>query len=466
MMDVSSSPVSRPVQIIEPFQRFFKKFVTGSYPLFFATMLALIWANISAPSYQHIWHAEMTFALGPFQITKSLIHWIDEALMALFFFTVGLEIKREMLVGELASPKRALLPIVAALGGMVVPALIYISLNYGRPSYQGWGIPMATDIAFSLAVLAILGEKVPVGLKVFLSALAIADDLGAVLVIALFYTKEINGQSLLVSGVFLVALGLANRLWIRKTLIYALLGIGMWLAILGSGIHATVAGVLVALFVPARGRYDTDTFIQKVKGSLEAFECEPDSCGYTILLNQRHLNAVQAIDLACYDVETPLQRMEHSLQSWIALLILPLFALANSGLVLKGLNINEALTHPVTLGVALGLTLGKPIGISLGTYLAFKVLKTPLPSGVNWAHIAGVGLLGGIGFTMSLFISGLSFSTAQFTDFSKLGIIAGSIISGVLGLMVLHLGKASKRKDGIPLSRESTRRFKSEMKGL
>ncbi|MFH1481830.1 MAG: Na+/H+ antiporter NhaA [Pseudomonadota bacterium] len=445
MMDVSSSPVSRPVQIIEPFQRFFKKFVTGSYPLFFATMLALIWANISAPSYQHIWHAEMTFALGPFQITKSLIHWIDEALMALFFFTVGLEIKREMLVGELASPKRALLPIVAALGGMVVPALIYISLNYGRPSYQGWGIPMATDIAFSLAVLAILGKKVPVGLKVFLSALAIADDLGAVLVIALFYTKEINGQSLLVSGVFLVALGLANRLWIRKTLIYALLGIGMWLAILGSGIHATVAGVVVALFVPARGRYDTDTFIQKVKGSLEAFECEPDSCGYTILLNQRHLNAVQAIDLACYDVETPLQRMEHSLQSWIALLILPLFALANSGLVLKGLNINEALTHPVTLGVALGLTLGKPIGISLGTYLAFKVLKTPLPSGVNWTHIAGAGLLGGIGFTMSLFISGLSFSTAQFTDFSKLGIIAGSIISGVLGLIILKIGKVSKQ---------------------
>ncbi len=444
--DVSSTKLPGPPPVIESFERFFEKVVRGSYPLFFTALLALLWANVFSASYHSLWHAELTISLGHFQITRSLVHWIDEALMTLFFFTVGLEIKRELLVGELASFKRALLPIAAALGGMLLPAAIYAAFNYGTPTAKGWGIPMATDIAFSLAVLAILRNKVPLGLRVFLSAFAIADDLGAVLVIALFYTQEIVWQYLLVSGLFLVGLALVNRLWIRWTFVYALLGIGVWFFILGSGVHATVAGVLVAMFIPAKARYDTDTFLRQVKSYTEQFECEPGSCGYTILLNQEHLQAVQAIEEACHDVETPLQRFEHGLQPWVSFLVLPLFALANAGLVLEQLHVTDAITHPVTLGVTLGLVLGKPIGISLFTYLASRTMKAPLPSGIRWSHIFGVGMLGGIGFTMSLFISGLSFSTAEFAELSKLGIIMGSLVSAVLGLLLLSLIKAPLKK--------------------
>jgi len=440
------SEIPKPVQVIEPFQRFFKKVVGGSFCLFFTTLLALMWANLSSTSYHHVWHTELTISLGHLQITKSLIQWIDEALMTLFFFTVGLEIKREILVGELASPKRALLPIAAALGGMLFPAGIYIVLNYGTPAARGWGVPMATDIAFSLAVLAIIGTRIPVGLKVFLSAFAIADDLGAVLVIALYYTQSIVWSYLVICILFLIGLAVANFFWIRWPLVYGLLGVGIWFAILGSGIHATVAGILVAMFIPAKAKYDTDAFIRTCKVHLERFECEPGSCGYSILLNPEHLNAVHDIEVACLEVETPLQRFGYSLHPWIAFMILPLFALANSGVSLKDIDISVALAHPVTLGIMLGLLLGKPVGISLFTYLAFKIFKAPLPSGVRWLHIIGASILGGIGFTMSLFISGLSFSSDHFIEFSKLGIILGSLLSGALGLSILSLGNISKSR--------------------
>jgi len=365
--------------------------------------------------------------------------------MTLFFFTVGLEIKREILVGELASPKRALLPIAGALGGMLVPAGLYVALNYGTPAARGWGIPMATDIAFSLAVVAIIGARIPVGLKIFLSAFAIADDLGAVLVIALFYTQSIAWGYLAICGLFLMGFAVASLLWIRSPLVYGLLGVGIWFAILGSGVHATVAGVVVAMFIPARGKYDTDTFIGTCKAHLQRFECEPGSCGYSILLNPEHLNAVHDIKVACLAVETPLQRLEYGLHPWIVFMVLPLFALANAGLTLKGIDMSVAVTHPVTLGIILGLVLGKPVGISLFTYLASKTFKAPLPSGVSWSHIIGVSMLGGIGFTMSLFISGLSFPSGDFTDFSKMGIVLGSLLSGALGLAMLGLGSSAQR---------------------
>jgi NhaA family Na+:H+ antiporter len=305
---------------------------------------------------------------------------------------------------------------------------------------------MATDIAFSLAVLAALGSRIPLGLKVFLSAFAIADDLGAVLVIALFYTEAIVWKYVLVSVLFLLALALANFFWVRWTVLYAVLGIGMWFAILGSGIHATVAGVLVAMFIPARGKYDTDTFITKVHRNLDDFQCEPGSCGYTILLNRQHLNACQSIELACHDLQTPLQRLEHGLQSWIAFLVLPLFAFANAGLHFEGMDVFHAMGHPVTLGIILGLVVGKPVGICLFTYVAQRILKTPLGSGVGWSHIVGASMLGGIGFTMSLFIQGLSFSSAHFQEYSKLGIFVGSLISGVMGLLFLYLVLSGRRQ--------------------
>lgn len=423
---------------MDAFQRFFQRFVSGSYPIFAAAAAALIWANVAPHSYHALWHAELSVTVGPFGMARSLAHWIDEALMALFFFTVGLEIKRELLVGALSSPKQAFLPVAAALGGMLIPAAIYGLINAGTDTARGWGIPMATDIAFSLAILGLLGRRVPLDLKIFLSALAIADDLGAVLVVALFYTPAITWSYLGAAAGFVLLLGAANRLWLRWTLVYVLLGLGLWLTVLGSGVHATVAGVLVAMFIPARGKYDTDTFLREVRGHLEGFTCEPGSCGHTILLNRSHQEAVQSIELACEAVETPLQRLEHGLQAWIAYLVLPLFALANSGLVLKGLDMAAAARHPITLGILLGLSLGKPIGISLFTFLAVKALKAALPQALAWRHILGVSCLAGIGFTMSLFIAGLSFDRPDFGDYAKLGIIAASVLSGAVGFLILR----------------------------
>ncbi len=440
-------PLVRPLKIlflISPYQQFLKKIATGGVLLMGSALVALIWANLSPSSYHHFWHTDLTFSLGPLSISKSVQHWIDEALMTLFFFTVGLEIKREILIGELAQLRRAILPVAAAAGGMIFPALIYLFFNSGSEASTGWGIPMATDIAFALAVLSFVDKRIPFGIKIFLSALAIVDDLGAVLVIAIFYTKTIYWQYLFASLGFLLALGIINYLKINKTLPYALLGVGMWFVILGSGVHATVAGVLVAFFIPARGRYNTDNFIEKVQTYVAKIECPDGTCGHTRLVDQTHLNAVQAIEVACHNTMTPLQRLEHSLNSWVALLILPLFALANAGVVLGGLDVKAAFTHPVTVGVALGLLIGKPVGIFVFTFLTSKILRAPLSKGVTWIHIGGASILAGIGFTMSIFIGGLSFTNPEYIELSKFGIISGSLISGGLGLAVLYFSGQPK----------------------
>ena len=425
--------------LINPFHHFFKKIATGGVLLICSAFVALLWANLATNSYLSFWHTDVSFSLGPFSITKSVQHWIDEALMALFFFTVGLEIKREILIGELAQLRRAILPIAAAAGGMIFPALIYLFFNNSSAeAIHGWGIPMATDIAFALAALSLISKRIPFGVKIFLSALAIVDDIGAVLIIAIFYTKTIYWQYLLVSLGFLLALGVLNFINIKKTLPYALLGVGMWFVILGSGVHATVAGVIVAFFIPARGRYNTDTFVEEVQTYLGKIECPTGTCGHSILIDQTHLNAVQAIAVACHHTMTPLQRLEHSLNSWVALLILPLFALANGGVVLGDLDMVAALTHPVTMGVSLGLIAGKPLGIFLFTLLASKIMHAPLSKGVTWFHIGGASILAGIGFTMSIFISGLSFPDPSYLELSKFGIMIASMVSASLGLTVLY----------------------------
>lgn len=419
------------------FLRFFRQIARGGYPLFFAAIVAVLWANFFPSTYDTVWHTDFSLQFGRFVFSKSVVHWIDEALMAVFFFTVGLEIKREFLVGELSNVKKALLPVMAAIGGMVLPAGLYYWINSGGDTAAGWGIPMATDIAFSLAILSFLGTKAPVGLKIFLTAFAIADDIGAVLVIALFYTPEIQLPYLYIAAVFLAALFVANRRWIRHPLVFIILGTGLWFAVLGSGIHATIAGVITAMFIPAKGKYDTNTFVHNVKSQLAGFECDTNTYGHTILLNRVHQDAVIGIDMACRDVETPLQRLEHALQSWVALLVLPLFALANAGLAVKGLNLPEAAFHPISLGVFIGLLLGKPIGIYLFVWLSVKLFKTDLSPGLTWLNIVGVGFLGGVGFTMSLFVTGLSFSSPEYLDYAKLGIISGSILSGGIGFVIL-----------------------------
>lgn len=425
-------------QIVQPAQRFFQKEATSSLLLITATVIALIWANTPVfESYHHLWHTEISLTFGLSTISKSMIHWVDDGLMALFFFTVGLEIKRELLVGELSTPQKALFPVFAAIGGMVVPAVIYTAFNYGIPSASGWGIPMATDIAFALGAIAIFGRRLPVGLRIFLAAFAIADDLGAVLVIAIFYTKEIVWSNLAVCGLLVILLGVCNFLWVRSTLIYVIMGIFIWLAVLGSGVHATAAGVLVSFFIPARGKYDTDRFIQNVNKRLEAFQCAEQSCGFSILLNQVHLNAVKELEMDCQNVETPLQRMLHALHPWVAFLILPIFALGNAGLTFGQISLSEALTHRASLGIMFGLLVGKPIGITLFSYLSVKMKLALLPEGIRWPHIFGVSLLGGIGFTMSLFISGLSFTMPDLLNYSKLAVLTVSVVSALVGILFL-----------------------------
>ncbi|MFH1217155.1 MAG: Na+/H+ antiporter NhaA [Pseudomonadota bacterium] len=431
--------------IISPFQRFFKKLATGGFILFCTTVVAMFWANFHLEGYQHLWHMPLSISLGNLSFTKSVLHWIDEALMTLFFFVVGLEIKREILIGELSSARKALLPVAGALGGMMMPALIYTAINGNSDAAHGWGIPMATDIAFALAVLSFLSRRIPFGVRIFLSALAIADDIGAVLIIALFYTSTIHWAYLGFAAFLLVCLACANLLWIRHTLIYALLGLGIWWAFLGAGIHATAAGVIVALFIPARGKYDTDTFVKKVEAFLARFDCRDGKCGHTILLNQPHLNAVQAIELACHNTETPLQRLEHGLSAWISYLIVPLFALANAGVAIRADSLADTMQHHATMGVILALVIGKPAGITLFTFLASKLLKAPLSGGVTWLHIIGAGMLGGIGFTMSIFISGLSFQSTELIDMTKIGIIIGSLISAILGIGILLFADALTR---------------------
>jgi NhaA family Na+:H+ antiporter len=363
------------------------------------TVAALIWANSPfAGSYFHFWHMDLTFGRLGGLLAKPLHFWINDGLMALFFLLVGLEIKRETLVGELASFRKAALPIAAAFGGMIVPAGLYVVFNHGGPGASGWGMPMATDIAFALGVLALLGDRVPTSLKVFLAALAIADDIGAVLVIAFFYTAQISWPSLGAGGLFFVALLAANRAGARHLLIYAILGVGLWLAFLQSGIHATVAGVLLAITIPARQR----------------------TASRAVLTSN----------------ESPMLRLEHALIPWNRYLIMPVFALANAGVALGG-GAARSVVAPVSLGVICGLVIGKPIGIVLFSWLATRTRLAAMLDGIGWRQIVGVGMLGGIGFTMSLFIANLAFGEAPALETAKVGILVASVISGIAGAIVL-----------------------------
>lgn len=427
-------PIER---IVLPFQTFFKREASSGLLLILFTVVALVWANSPwADVYTNLWVTKLTIGPGSFGLAKPLLLWINDGLMAIFFFVVGLEIKREVLVGELASPRKAVLPIAAALGGMVVPAAIYSALNAGKAGAPGWGIPMATDIAFALGILSLLGKRAPLSLKVFLTAIAIVDDIGAVLVIALFYTAKITWISLAVAAVFLLLLIMANRLGVRHPLIYALLGIGLWLAFLKSGVHATVAGVLLAMTIPARTRINADQFLTSGRFFLDEFERSGED-GKNILTNRRQRGALQALETACQQAETPLQRLEHSLHPWVTYVIMPIFALANAGVSLGG-EVFAAFAHPVTLGVIAGLVVGKQLGITLTTWLVIKSNLTDKPAGVAWRQIYGVGWLAGVGFTMSLFIGNLAFSDPQFLSMAKVGILAASLAAGGMGSLILR----------------------------
>jgi Na+:H+ antiporter, NhaA family len=415
-----------PLQLLlRPVERFLATESASGVILIVAALVAFAWANSPwVELYGHMQHVEAGITLGGAGLHLSLAHWVNDGLMAIFFFVVGLEIKRELLVGELAGWQRAALPIVAALGGMVVPAAIYAWLNLGQPTIAGWGVPMATDIAFAVGILALLGPRVPLSLKIFLLALAIVDDLGAVLVIAAFYTSDLSLPALGVTGlIWLVALAYGRSGGGRPS-VFLILGLLLWYFMHASGVHATVAGVLLALAVPLGRPHDTEMLKAELAAEFGGTDFED------VEVRLDHLENV--IDRA----QSPLHEYEHALQPWVAYGIMPLFALFNAGVTLGG---EGGFGNVVTLGAFLGLLIGKPVGITLFVAIAIALGVTRLPSGVGWAAITGVGLLGGIGFTMALFIAMLAFGESPALDQAKIGVLAASVCAAVIGYLVLRM---------------------------
>lgn len=426
------------------FNRFFKAEATSSIILLVTTLTALIWANSYAQAYFDTWNTIITVRVGEFGLSKSVIYWVNDGLMALFFLVIGLEIKREFMVGELSNRNEAVLPFTAAIGGMIVPAVFYLLLNQGTDAIKGWGVPMATDIAFSLGILSLLGAGVPLCLKVFLTATAIVDDLGAILIIALFYTDELQVIPLLIAGLIMLTLIMANRRDISMPWVYMVLGVALWLAVLKSGLHATIAGVLLAITVPARTRLDPQTFITDSLTILESFQqsAPPDD---TRFLNKLCSNAISNLEENCAKVEPLIQRWERELHNIVAYAIVPIFALVNAGVHIGDAGI-QALTSKVSWGIIFGLVVGKPLGIFLFSWIAVKLKLAKLPSKMTFKHILGAGCLAGIGFTMSIFVSSLAFTDPRIITYAKVGIIIGSIISGVAGISILKTADDSHTK--------------------
>lgn len=421
-------------KIISPLEEFIRNQTSGGIVLMLATVVALIIANAPlADAYQRLLHTPISIGVGGWGLNMDLHHWINDGLMVLFFFLVGLEIKREILVGELASPRQAALPIVAAMGGMVTPALIYWFINPEGVASRGWGIPMATDIAFAVGVLALLGERVPKSLLMFLVALAIVDDLGAVLVIALFYTSSLSHEALWFAAAVFVVLVVFNRFGVRRAWPYFIAGVVLWLAMLTSGIHATLAGILVAAAIPARPIYKPPHFSLRMRRLLHQFDASHQS-GVAILANAEQRSIVQTLDNAVYAVSTPLQRLEHAFHVPVALLVIPIFALANAGVVIEFDKLGELVGHPITLGVMLGLVIGKVVGIAGFSWFAIRLGLAVLPAGTSFRQLIGVGIIGGIGFTMSIFVTELAFAgMPEQLVMAKMGVLLASLVAGTTG---------------------------------
>jgi Na+:H+ antiporter, NhaA family len=437
-------------RVLGPFERFAARESSGGLVLLGCAVLAMAWANSPwSTSYESFQHARLLVGVGSWRAEMSTLHFINDGLMAVFFFVVGLEIKREILVGELNSLRQAALPLAGAIGGMVAPALLYLALNAGGPGAPGWGVPMATDIAFALGVLALLGDRVPVSLKVFLAALAIADDIGAILVIAVFYSHGIDWGALAIAVGLLGLSMLANRAGVRAAWAYGLIGVGLWAAVLQSGVHATVAGVLLAFTIPARTLVNERQFLGETRRAIDDFDSAlPDApldLAEQVLTNDHSQEALHRLEGLTEAAQPPLHRLEHGLHGVVAFGIMPLFALANAGVRLEG-DMAAVVANSVTLGVILGLLIGKPLGITLFAWLAVRLGLASPPGQASWAALHGVSWLGGIGFTMSLFIAGLAFRTPETEPLltaAKLGILLASMLAGVIGYVIFRRVAAS-----------------------
>ena len=432
------------------FLSFLKHRVNGGMVLMVVAVLAMVVANSPwAEAYHAFWNHPVSLQIGGFNLFShhgeplTLMAFINDALMAVFFFSVGLEIKREVLVGELSSLRQALLPIIAAVGGMIVPMFIYYLLTAGTPAAGGLAIPMATDIAFSLGVLSLFGKRTPLSLKIFLTAFAVVDDIGGILVIAFCYTSHVAAGYLWAAFGVLAVLSVANRMQVMSRTFYCVAGIVVWYLFLQSGVHATIAGVLVAFTIPSIPCLNVKKYIARIRENIAGF---PHFDKSSILLTPNQIDVLKSIESASDKVISPLQFMEDRMHGMVNYLIMPLFAFANAGITLSG-NGGGEIAGLVTYAVVLGLVLGKFVGIYSFTWLAVRLRVTSLPQGMDWRNTAGVALLGGIGFTVSLFIANLSFGAADEALLSqaKLGVLAGTILAGALGYIVLHLVLPSKK---------------------
>ncbi len=433
-----------PRAFIRPAQQFMNTEASSGIVMLIAAVVAIIWANAPfGESYFELLHTHVSLEIGGFHLDESLGHIINDGLMAIFFFVVGLEIKRELVLGELNDRRAATLPVMAAVGGMVVPALIYVLVAGAEPgALRGWGVPMATDIAFSLGVLSLLGRRVPPGAKLFLLALAIVDDIGGILVIAIFYTDELNLGYLGIAAILLFAIWFGSRVGVRSHVFYLPVALVVWYFFLESGVHATIAGVILGFLTPSRPMYGAKEFDQRARTILDTFPARANTH------QEREQADYEALLLAEVSREAvaPLTRAEHHLQKWVSFGIIPIFALANAGVRFEG-SITDALFSPVALGVAGGLVVGKLFGVSLFTWMTVRLGWGILPKGTTWHHVVGLAAVAGIGFTVALFIAALAFDDPVLLDDAKVGIFAGSIVAGIIGAAILLRAKPATAVD-------------------
>lgn len=430
---------------MRPLLRFAHVEEVGGIVLLISAAIALFWANAPfGDSYESFWNTPIEFTLGSFHIEETLRLMVNDGLMTIFFFVVGLEIKRELVTGDLRNPKAAALPVVAALGGMIVPAAIFLAFNGGTDASHGWGIPMATDIAFAVGVVALVGHRVPIGAKLFLLALAIVDDIGAILVIAVFYTEDLAIGYLTAAIVTLVVIRLSARAHVRSILFYAVAGTVAWFFLLESGVHATLAGVALGLMTPARAMYTDREYHERASRILDRYEFDASAPSGPDRVDHEALALAQI----ARESVSPLARIEDALLPWSSFLVVPLFALANAGVSFRGVSLADSITHPVALGVALGLLVGKMVGITFFAWLAVRLRLGVLPLHTRWGHIVGVATVGGIGFTVALFVASLAYTDPTVIDLAKTGIFAGSLVAGITGFLLLRFLPAGRSPKG------------------
>lgn len=425
-------------KVATPFEHFIHAQTTTGLVLMIMTVIALLLANTPlTETYVHFFHTKIDLSVGTWHLSHTIHHWINDGLMAIFFFMVGLEIKREVLMGELSNLKVAMLPILAALGGMILPALIYLSFNYQGEGETGWGIPMATDIAFAVSALVLLNKRVSPALVTFLVALAIVDDLGAVIVIAVFYTQEIQLTPLILSGLTFLIMISFNRFGIHMILPYFILGLFMWFFMLESGVHATIAGVIAAMAIPSKPKRTPSDFTMHGRNMLDEYDNYP--LGTSLHMHEKQKAILLNIKDTIESVGSPSARLEHDLHLPVSLIVIPLFALANAGISIEFASVDDAISQPISLGIIAGLVLGKVMGIAGVSWIAVKLGVAKLPENTNMSQIFGVAFLGGIGFTMSIFVADLAFLGNEPLIFqAKIGILSASLFAGVFGYLWLR----------------------------